>query len=168
MSLKSFLIKEGLTNREAEISELVSKGLSNRAIGDRLGTTKKRIDFHLSEVYRKLKRDSRAQLVVYCIPHMDSELKEPNIVIGEVTPSIEPEHSNVILDPGVYEIGIPSKKKYEVVVHNSQGSATYMTDREDVTLNYMMGNEPMIRFVTLDDMIVTLPNNVIITQKEFK
>lgn len=76
--LRNVLIQKGLSNREATVAELVSKGLSNKEIGNELYVTEKTIKFHLTNIYKKMNVKSRAQLIVWCLPHMFSneEMKE--------------------------------------------------------------------------------------------
>ena len=72
MSLRDHLISRGLSNRESEVAELTTKGLSNKEISDRLFITEKTVRFHLTNIYKKLDVKSRAQLIVYCLPHFES------------------------------------------------------------------------------------------------
>ena len=44
----------GLTRRQAEVLELVSQGLTNRAIADRMFITPKTVDHHIQAIYRTL------------------------------------------------------------------------------------------------------------------
>ena len=66
MMLRDVLIEKGLSNREAEVTELIVKGLSNREISNQLFVT-----FHLVNIQKKMKLLSRAQLIVFCLPHME-------------------------------------------------------------------------------------------------
>ena len=68
--LKQFLIKEGLSKRESEVAELVTKGLSNKEVADQLYVTEKTVKFHLTNIYKKMELKSRAQLIVWCLPKM--------------------------------------------------------------------------------------------------
>lgn len=68
--LRDVLIQKGLSNREAEVAELVSKGLSNKEVANRLFVTEKTVKFHLTNIYKKMAVKSRAQLIVWCLPHM--------------------------------------------------------------------------------------------------
>ena len=68
--LRDALINKGLSNREAEVAELVSKGLSNKEVANRLFVTEKTVKFHLTNIYKKMQVKSRAQLIVWCLPHM--------------------------------------------------------------------------------------------------
>ena len=68
MMLKEFLIRKGLSYRESEVAELVSQGLPNKAVADKLFVTEKTIKFHLTNIYRKLNIKSRAQLIIWCRP----------------------------------------------------------------------------------------------------
>ncbi len=56
-----------LTRREAEAVELVCKGLTNRAIGRRLGIGEDTVKKHLHNVYGKLGVHCRTQLMAKCI-----------------------------------------------------------------------------------------------------
>lgn len=67
--LRDVLIEKKLSNREAEVAELVSKGLSNREVANRLFVTEKTVKFHLTNIYKKMNVKSRAQLIVWCMPH---------------------------------------------------------------------------------------------------
>ena len=68
--LREVLIKEGLSNREAEVAELVTQGLSNKEVATRLFVTEKTVKFHLTNIYKKMNVKSRAQLIVWCLPNM--------------------------------------------------------------------------------------------------
>lgn len=68
--LRDVLIQKGLSNRESEVAELVSKGLSNKEVANRLFVTEKTVKFHLTNIYKKMQVKSRAQLIVWCLPHM--------------------------------------------------------------------------------------------------
>src|SRR3954470_2612749 len=67
--LRDVLIQKGLSNREAEVAELVSKGLSNKEVANQLFVTEKTVKFHLTNIYKKMSLKSRAQLIVWCMPH---------------------------------------------------------------------------------------------------
>ena len=69
-SLRNILLEKGLTNREIEVSELVSKGLSNKEVGSQLFITERTVKAHLINLYAKLNLHSRAQLIVFCLPHL--------------------------------------------------------------------------------------------------
>lgn len=66
--LKEYLIRKGLSRRESEVASLVAEGLANRKIAERLFVTEKTVKFHLTNIYRKMKLKSRAQLIVFCLP----------------------------------------------------------------------------------------------------
>ena len=68
--LRNVLIQKGLSNREAEVAELVSKGLSNKEVANQLFVTEKTVKFHLVNIYKKMNVKSRAQLIVWCLPHI--------------------------------------------------------------------------------------------------
>jgi len=69
--LKDILTQKGLSHREAEVAELVSRGLSNKEVANQLFVTEKTVKFHLTNIYKKMSVKSRAQLIVWCMPHMD-------------------------------------------------------------------------------------------------
>lgn len=70
------LLGKGLTRREAEVATLVSKGLPNKEVGLRLFVEEKTVKFHLTNIYRKMAIKSRAQLIVWCMPHVGFEEKK--------------------------------------------------------------------------------------------
>src|SRR5579862_3212034 len=74
--LRDVLIQKGLSNREAEVAELVSKGLSNKEVANQLFVTEKTVKFHLTNIYKKMNVKSRAQLIVWCLPHLGFVEKE--------------------------------------------------------------------------------------------
>ena len=51
----------GLTRRELEVIELVSCGMTNRAVARNLWVTSETVKFHLSNIYRKLGVANRAE-----------------------------------------------------------------------------------------------------------
>jgi DNA-binding CsgD family transcriptional regulator len=75
--LRDVLIQKGLSNREAEVAELVSKGLSNKEVANQLFVTEKTVKFHLTNIYKKMNVKSRAQLIVWCLPHLGFIESEP-------------------------------------------------------------------------------------------
>ncbi|MFD7403743.1 LuxR C-terminal-related transcriptional regulator [Streptomyces sp. NPDC059866] len=52
-----------LTSREAEVLQLVRRGMANKEIARRLGLSEKTIKFHVSNVLAKAHMASRAQLI---------------------------------------------------------------------------------------------------------
>ncbi len=74
--LRDVLIQKGLSNREAEVAELVTKGLSNKEVANQLFVTEKTVKFHLTNIYKKMNVKSRAQLIVWCLPHLAFVEKE--------------------------------------------------------------------------------------------
>jgi|SaaInlStandDraft_6_1057023.scaffolds.fasta_scaffold62910_1 LuxR family transcriptional regulator, positive regulator of biofilm formation len=68
--LRDVLIQKGLSNRESEVAGLVTKGLSNKEVANQLFVTEKTVKFHLTNIYKKMSVKSRAQLIVWCLPHM--------------------------------------------------------------------------------------------------
>lgn len=82
--LRDILLQKGLTNREAEVAELVSKGLSNKEVGNQLFITDKAVKFHLTNLYKKMNVKSRAQLIVWCLPHIGFVEETPESVKAAV------------------------------------------------------------------------------------
>ena len=58
-----------LTAREGEVLRLVALGLSNSAIGQRLGVTTYTVKFHVGNILRKLRLQSRAEAAAYAALH---------------------------------------------------------------------------------------------------
>jgi DNA-binding CsgD family transcriptional regulator len=79
--LRDVLIQKGLSNREAEVAELVTKGLSNKEVANQLFVTEKTVKFHLTNIYKKMNVKSRAQLIVWCLPHLGFVEKEEKPII---------------------------------------------------------------------------------------
>lgn len=55
---------EPLTQRELEVLQLVSEGISNKAIAVRLSVSEHTIKFHINTIFRKLDAQSRTEAVV--------------------------------------------------------------------------------------------------------
>ena len=55
--------KIGLSSRETEILQAVSRGLSNHAIGKELFVAEQTVKFHLTNIYRKLNATNRTEAV---------------------------------------------------------------------------------------------------------
>jgi len=70
MELRNVLKTKGLSNREVEVAGLVTRGYSNKELGDILFITEKTVKFHLVNIYKRMNLKSRAQLIVWCLPHM--------------------------------------------------------------------------------------------------
>ncbi len=86
--LRDVLIQKGLSNREAEVAELVTKGMSNKEVANQLFVTEKTVKFHLTNIYKKMNVKSRAQLIVWCLPHF-------GFVEKEEKPAIEQNSNNL-------------------------------------------------------------------------
>jgi non-specific serine/threonine protein kinase len=54
-----------LSNREAQVAELVSAGLTNREIAEQLSISERTVHSHLSHIFTKLGLSSRTQLAVW-------------------------------------------------------------------------------------------------------
>ncbi|WP_425500545.1 response regulator transcription factor [Sodalinema gerasimenkoae] len=58
-----------LTDREQEVLELLSQGLSNNQIGDRLYLSSRTIEKYVSNLLRKTETNNRSELVRFAIEH---------------------------------------------------------------------------------------------------
>ena len=66
MSTSSSITKhEDLTNREQEVIEHLAKGAKNKAIANSLNISIKTVEFHISNILKKLGRNSRAEVIVW-------------------------------------------------------------------------------------------------------
>ena len=92
--LRDVLIQKGLSNREAEVAELVSKGLSNKEVANQLFVTEKTVKFHLTNIYKKMNVKSRAQLIVWCLPHLGFVENESRQEISNNTPVTAAAYNN--------------------------------------------------------------------------
>ena len=59
----------GLSPREVETLALITQGLSNQEIADRLFMTINTLKSHIRQAYRKIGASSRAQAVAWCMQH---------------------------------------------------------------------------------------------------
>ncbi len=98
--LRDVLIQKGLSHREAEVAELVAEGLSNKVVANRLFVTEKTVKFHLTNIYRKMGVKSRAQLIVWCVPHFSFIEKHP----GAVRPQVGADHQRTSTENSVQSI----------------------------------------------------------------
>jgi len=93
--LRDILIQKGLSNRESEVAELVSKGLSNKEVANQLFVTEKTVKFHLTNIYKKMSVKSRAQLIVWCLPHLgfveNEARQEPVATTMNTTTQVKPQ-----------------------------------------------------------------------------
>jgi DNA-binding NarL/FixJ family response regulator len=62
-------VKIDLTDREQEVLELLSQGLSNNQIGDRLYLSSRTIEKYVSNLLRKTDTSNRSELVRFAIEH---------------------------------------------------------------------------------------------------
>ena len=95
--LRDVLIQKGLSNRESEVAEKVSKGLSNKEVANLLFVTEKTVKFHLTNIYKKMSVKSRAQLIVWCLPH-----------IGFAEKPVQPTEQLIQAQPTMVETTIPA------------------------------------------------------------
>ncbi len=97
--LRDVLIQNGLSNRESEVAELVTKGLSNKEVANQLFVTEKTVKFHLTNIYKKMNVKSRAQLIVWCLPHMgfvDTEERRMDNRANPAAAQAQPQVPNTI------------------------------------------------------------------------
>jgi DNA-binding CsgD family transcriptional regulator len=92
--LKDVLMQKGLSHREAEVVELVAQGLSNKEVADKLFVTEKTIKFHLTNIYKKMNVKSRAQLIVWCLPHVGFVDNRKKIIPTNTTESYTAKHES--------------------------------------------------------------------------
>lgn len=62
-----------LTEREREILDLLSKGLSNKAIAARLYLSVRTVEGHLNKLYARLGVRSRTEAVIFAMQHFQNE-----------------------------------------------------------------------------------------------
>src|SRR6202050_4119470 len=98
--LKDVLTQKGLSHREAEVAELVSKGLSNKEVASQLFVTEKTVKFHLTNIYKKMAVKSRAQLIVWCVPHVDFVNNQQTATAPTAQPASAPIYSASGIIPG--------------------------------------------------------------------
>jgi len=55
----------GLTERELEVLRLVAEGLSNKEIAQRLQMTRRTVEFHVSNILKKLGVTSRVEAAMW-------------------------------------------------------------------------------------------------------
>ena len=105
--LRDVLIQKGLSNREAEVAELVSKGLSNKEVANQLFVTEKTVKFHLTNIYKKMSVKSRAQLIVWCLPHLN--FAETEIRAAQNAPAVntQPAMNETTIPAGNATVGQP-------------------------------------------------------------
>lgn len=63
--------RRNLTNREAEVVTLIASGLSNLEIAHQLFVTERTIKFHIENIHTKLGTNSKTQIIVLSLYHMD-------------------------------------------------------------------------------------------------
>jgi len=70
-SIRDLMLERGLSMREFEVADLVSKGKSNKEAANALFVTEKTVKFHLTNIYKKMGVKSRSQLIVWCASNLD-------------------------------------------------------------------------------------------------
>lgn len=61
--------REGLTEREQEVLQLIAEGRNNREIAERLVISEKTVKTHVSNILGKLHLDDRTQAAIYALRH---------------------------------------------------------------------------------------------------
>lgn len=84
--VRDFFVGRGLSKREAEVAELVSKGHSNKVVAGLLFVTEKTVKFHLTNIYKWLRVKSRSQLIVLAAQSVPPEPLPPGATPVEVLP----------------------------------------------------------------------------------
>lgn len=59
----------GLSDREAEVLELIARGHTNKEIGDALFLSIRTVESHRAHIQQKLRLQTRAELVAYALEH---------------------------------------------------------------------------------------------------
>jgi HD-GYP domain-containing protein (c-di-GMP phosphodiesterase class II) len=72
----------GLTQREVEVLRLLARGLSNRAIADRLVISPKTVANHVEHIYSKIAASSRAEASLFAMHHGLLPEEEPAAVVA--------------------------------------------------------------------------------------
>jgi DNA-binding NarL/FixJ family response regulator len=60
---------ESLTSREAEVLELLSRGMTNRAIGEQLHLAEKTVKHYMTVILQKLQVHSRTEAALLAVQH---------------------------------------------------------------------------------------------------
>jgi len=87
MAIKSYENKEltnqkwvSLTKRERELLQYLAKGANNEAIANSLTISIKTVEFHVSNILRKLGMKSRAEIIAWVFrqyqPDISKEIKD--------------------------------------------------------------------------------------------
>jgi DNA-binding NarL/FixJ family response regulator len=65
---------EALTNRERQLLQILARGVNNEAIANLLNISIKTVEFHVSNILRKLKMKSRTEVIAWLFRQ-----QQPNI-----------------------------------------------------------------------------------------
>lgn len=77
----------GMGHRECEVAMMVAKGLTNVQAAKALFICEKTIKFHLTNIYKKMKISSRAELIVRVLHSPDYTLN-PALVTPPQAPTV--------------------------------------------------------------------------------
>ena len=114
--LRDVLIQRGLSNRESEVAELVTKGMSNKEVANQLFVTEKTVKFHLTNIYKKMNVKSRAQLIVWCLPHLGFVENEADAARTDAQ-SISTPNANIAntIPAGSATVGEASRQEIDII-----------------------------------------------------
>lgn len=65
--------RKGLSHGEARVAEFVARGLSNAEIAEKMIASERAIKECLNGIYLRMGLKSRAQLIVWCLPHIGAQ-----------------------------------------------------------------------------------------------
>lgn len=77
------LSRNDLSDREKEVAQLITEGLSNYEIAEKLFVTENTVKFHITSIYGKLGIRSRAQLIVEFYKNELEKTRRDNAVLQE-------------------------------------------------------------------------------------
>lgn len=71
IEVQKILCDYQLTKREAEVALLVTKGLTNKEIANQLFLVEGSVKFHLTNIYEKMRVNSRRHLIMNVLEIME-------------------------------------------------------------------------------------------------
>jgi DNA-binding NarL/FixJ family response regulator len=80
--------REKLTGREIQVATMVWQGLTNREIGNFMGTTEQVVKNHLRNTFDKLGVWSRLELAMYVAGHGGKAWAEDSVHSGTAQPDV--------------------------------------------------------------------------------
>jgi two-component system, NarL family, nitrate/nitrite response regulator NarL len=100
-----------LTDRERQIMHLVSEGLSNKVVGNRLGVSEGTIKVHLHHMYQKLAISNRTALAAMAIAHNGKDI--PSALSGVASAGHDPVDVIGQHDHAPYPINILAESRHQ-------------------------------------------------------